>query len=114
MWTMLSTANVPEDPKLKQESLFLALSGIDLPQQPRFYVPYASIAKDAAARAQPIAALRSLNPKDAADIDATVRKSGREEAALGFIPASAPNRDFAVVVDRSTGAIVDKLMLKPW
>jgi hypothetical protein len=107
-------ARVPADPKLKEESLFLALGGIDLPQQPRFFLPYGEVAADAAKRAQPLAELRKLNPEAAARIDAVVAKSGRPEAQLGFIPARAPMRDFAVIVDRGSGAIVERAMLKPW
>jgi hypothetical protein len=107
-------ARVPADPKLKEESLFLALGGVDLPQQPRFYVPYDEVAADAATRAQPLSELRKLNPEAAARIDAVVAKSGRVEAQLGFLPARAPNRDFAVIVDRGSGAIVERAMLKPW
>jgi hypothetical protein len=105
---------VPEDPKLKEESLFLALGGVDLTQQPRFYVRYDEIAKEAAARAKPLKALRDLNPDRKDRIDAVVRDSGRAEGDLAFLAARAPNRDFVVIVDRSTGAIVDKVMLKPW
>jgi hypothetical protein len=107
-------ARIPEDPKLKEESLFTALGGIDLPQQPRFYVPYADVARDAAARAQPLDALRKLNPADSERIDAIVRESGGNADKLAFLSARAPNRDFAVIVDKSSGAIVDKVMLKPW
>jgi hypothetical protein len=107
-------ARIPEDPKLKEESLFLALGGVDLTQQPRFYVRYDDVAKEAAARAQPLKALRDLNPDQSDRIDKVIRDSGRAEGDLAFLPAKAPNRDFAVIVDRSTGAIVDKLMLKPW
>ena len=107
-------ARVPDDPKLREESLFLALSGVDLPQQPRFYVPYDSVANQAAARAKPISELRALNPDLSAKIDAIVRGSGRREDELGFVAARAPNRDFAVIVDKSTGAIVDELMAAPW
>ena len=107
-------ARTPADPKLAQESLFLALGGVDLVQQPRFYVRYEDIAADAAKRAQPIAELRKLNPDRADRIDSIVKGSGRAEDALAFLPAKAPNRDFTVIIDRSTGAIVDKVMLKPW
>jgi hypothetical protein len=107
-------ARVPEDPKLKNESLDLALGGVDLTQQPRFYVRYDDIAKEAAARAQPLKALRGMNPNRQDRIDAAVRDSGRAEDELAFLAARAPNRDFAVIVDKSTGAIVDKLMLNPW
>ena len=107
-------ARVPDDPKLKEESLFQALSGIDLTQQPRFFVRYDEIAMDAAARAKPIEALRRLNPGHPQQIDASVRDTGLPEAALGFLAAKGPNRDFVLIVDKANGAIVDKLMLKPW
>lgn len=107
-------ARVPDDPKLKEASLFLALGGIDLPQQPRFFVRYEAIAMDAATRAKPIEALRKLNPEHRQAIDAMVRDAGVAEAALGFLAAKGPNRDFAVIVDKASGDIVDKLLLKPW
>ena len=107
-------ARVPTDPKLKEESLFLALSGVDLPQQPRYYVAYASIAVEAAKRAQPLAELRKLNPDAQRTIDAIVAQSGRTEDRLAFLAARAPHRDFAVIVDRDSGAIVERAMLKPW
>ena len=107
-------ARVPEDPKLKEESLFLALGGVDLTQQPRFYVPYAEIAKDAAMRAQPLKTLREINPGRLRAIDAVVRDSGRAEADLAWLAAHAPNRNFAVILDARSGAIVDMLMADPW
>lgn len=107
-------ARVPDDPKLKEESLFLALGGVDLTQQPRFFIRYDDMAKEAAARTQPIKVLRDRNPDRGDRIDAAVRGSGRAESELAFIAAKAPNRDFVVIVDKSTGAIVDKVMLKPW
>ena len=107
-------ARVPDDPKLKEESLFIALGGVDLTQQPRFFVRYDDIAKDAATRAQSIKVLRDLNRDRADRIDAAVRGSGRAESELAFVAAKAPNLDFAVIVDKSTGAIVAQLLAKPW
>ena len=107
-------ARKPTDRKLEQESMFLALSGIDLVQQPRYFVGYEEIAGEAAKRAHPVAELRKLNPERGERIDAIVRNAGRPEEALAFLAAKAPNRDFTVIIDRDSGAIVDKVMLKPW
>jgi hypothetical protein len=107
-------ARIPDDPKLREESLFLALAGADLTQQPQFYVPYADVAKDAAARARPIDVLRKLDPEATGRIDAAVRDTGRAESDVGFVGAAAPNRDFAVLVDRASGAIVGMVMARPW
>ena len=105
---------LPTDPKLKEESLFQALAGVDLPSQARFHVPYAEVAKDAAAHAQPIDELRKLNPDLVGRIDRAVRASGRDEQSLGFVGGAAPIRDFAVLVERGSGTIVDMLMAQPW
>jgi hypothetical protein len=107
-------ARIPADPKLKEESLFIALGGIDLTQQTRYYVRYDEIAGDAARRAKPIPELRTLNPERLSRIDAAVEQSGRSEAALGFLAARAPSRDFAVIVDKTSGAIVDMFIATPW
>jgi hypothetical protein len=107
-------ARVPDDPKLKEESLFLALGGVDLTQQPRFFVPYRDVAADAARKGHPVAELVRQNPDRAAAIDAVVRASGRPESGLRFLPARAPNRDFAVIVDAGDGAIVDMILARPW
>lgn len=105
---------LPADPKLRDESLFQALGGVDLPQQARFHVPYAEVAKDAAAHARPIGELRELNPALAGRIDDAVRDTGRDEQAIGFVGAAAPIRDFAVLVERSSGAIVGMVLAWPW
>ena len=107
-------ARIPEDPKLKEESLFLALGGVDLTQQPRFFVPYGDVAADAARKGRAIAELRRLNTDRGAAIDAIVRDSGRPESGLRYLPARAPNQDFAVVVDAHDGAIVAMTIARPW
>lgn len=107
-------AKLPADPKEKEASMFLALGGVDLTAQARYFVPYDDVAKDAAARAQPLDELRKLNPQASAVIDRLVARAGRPEAALAFLPAKGPQRDFAVIVERASGAIVDRVLLRPW
>ena len=107
-------ARVPDEPKLKEESLFLALGGVDLTQQPRFFVPYAEVARDAARKGREIAELKRLNPDRAETIDAIVRASGRPESGLRYLAARAPNSDFAVIVDAADGAMVDMTIAHPW
>ena len=41
-------------------------------------------------------------------------RQGASEATLGYVPARARNRDFAVVVDRATGAIAGYIPANPW
>lgn len=107
-------ARVPDDPQLKEESLFLALGGVDLTQQPRFFVPYAEIASDAARKGREIAELKRGNPDRTEAIDAIVRASGRAESGLRYLAARAPSRDFAVIIDATDGAIIDMTIARPW
>jgi hypothetical protein len=107
-------ARLPDDPKLKDESLFLPLGGIDLTQHPRFFVPYPEIAAEAAKRAEPIASLRKLNPDEDEAIDRIVRSAGRPEGELAWLAARAPNRDFVVIVEAKSGLLVERALLKPW
>ena len=83
--------------------------------QPRFYVPLREDRKgcgDARTPDQEACASSILTAH--ARIDESIRDAGRNEGDLAFLAAKAPNKDFAVIVDRSSGAIVDKVMLKPW
>jgi hypothetical protein len=107
-------ARLPTDPKAREESLFTALGGIDLPQQAKYYVRYADVAKDAAGRSRPVDELRKLNPDRREAIDAAVRDTGRDEQTLGFVGAAAPMRDFAVFVDRASGEIRGMVIAHPW
>ena len=83
-------------------------------RQPRFFVPYEQVAGEAAKKAKPMDELRKLNPGAQATIDRIVARSGRSEADLAFLPAAAPQRDFAVIVERPSGTIVERVLLKPW
>jgi len=86
---LLQLARLPDEPKLREESLFLAFGGVDLTQQPRFFVPYAGVASDAAREGREIAELKRLNPDRAATIDAIVRASGRPESGLRNLAAAS-------------------------
>lgn len=107
-------ATLPTDPKAREESLFTALGGVDLPQQAKYYVPYAEVAQEAARRSRPIDDLRKLNPGRRDAIDAAVRDTGRDEQTLGFVGAAAPMRDFAVIVDRTSGEVRGMVLARPW
>jgi hypothetical protein len=107
-------AKVPIDPKEREKSLFQALAGQDVPQTPKYYVPYPEIAREAAGRAQPLSQLRGKHQESSAEIDAAVRKSGKPESALRFLPLRAHDGDCSVVVDAGTGEVATMIDVDPW
>ena len=109
-------ARIPKDPNEQLKLLDSAIIGSkDIQYIPRWYVPYADVAKDAAARAKgaPLARLRTLNPGREAEVNAVVTKA-RPEETLGFLPVRAGKRDMSAIVDNRTGELVALLPLAPW
>ena len=108
-------ARVPSDPKEASSVTFGAvMGGPDLVDLPHLYVPYAEVTADVARAARPLERLASRGATEEATVRAFVESSGRSEASLGYVPARARNRDFAVIVDRRTGAIAGYIPVNPW
>lgn len=107
-------ATPPRDPAEQLRLMDSALSGKDIHTYPKYYVTYASLAAQAAAKGAPIAKLRSLNPGAGGEIDAMVSSSGRAEGGLRFLPMRAGKRDLSVVVDANNGQVLRLLPLRPW
>jgi hypothetical protein len=108
-------ARAPVDPKERAEMTFAsAVGGPDLVDRPNLYVPYAQVTAEVARASRPLERLASRGADEAAVVRAFVQSSGRSEASLGYVPARARNRDFAVVVDRQTGAIAGYIPANPW
>jgi len=81
---------------------------------PQHYVAYATQARTALARSEPLATLRKKHPEGAADIDVVVNASGRPEAQLRFLPLQARHGDMTVIVDSKDGAVVGVAAVDPW
>ncbi len=110
----LAGARMPRDRAEAERIMFLAPSGLDLHHMPQHYVVYDAVRTEALARAQPLSALRKLNPAAGAEIDALVRAAGGVEEALVFLPMRAGTRDLTVVLDRRNGDVVRLAALRPW
>lgn len=108
-------ARLPSD---AQDALALALTsaqgGADASAMPHLYVPYALEAQRAASIAQPLVGLSRQSKESSDDVTAFVAAHGKGQRNLGFLPARARNRDFAVVIDRKTGEVVGYLAIYPW
>jgi hypothetical protein len=98
----------------KLKALDLAFQGKDIHVRPEYYVPYETQREEAKRKLQPLKRLKELNPAVAAQIDRDIEATGRTEDQLGFLPLRARERDLSVVLDRSTGEILDYWTYRPW
>jgi hypothetical protein len=108
-------ARLPADQQDKVNvAIGAAMGGPDLPDLPHLYFPYADAAGNAARAARPLVTL-SQRGKVASDlVSAFVAEHGGAGRSLGYVPVKARNRDFAAVVDRTSGEIVGYLAIPPW
>ena len=106
--------NLPTDQDEAFRLLVSGLGGVDAQYYPKYYVPYDSVKKDVAAHAQEIDLLRKRNPADVARIDQMVARTGKPEAAIGFVPIRAGKSDLSAIVDRSTGDVLRVSGVPPW
>jgi hypothetical protein len=105
---------MPDDIKLRNEVVWGAFSGKDLPLFPQYYQPYGEHGAAAGQAARPVAELKQLNPGQVAEIDDAVRASGRNETEVGFLPLRAKYHDETILVGKSDGRILKLLRMRPW
>jgi hypothetical protein len=107
-------ARLPTDPdeqfRIANEA---AQGGGDIKNLPRLFVPYDSIAKEAAGRAQPLSRLEARNPAARAPVDELLRSAGLREDSLGFLPLSA-RKSMSVILEKDTGRIRAIIDVDPW
>jgi hypothetical protein len=116
-WTgpRVIAARRPSDAQRRNEILFSAMSGgNDLPQMPQYYVPYVDEKAAAAARVQPLDALRTLNPHDGARVDEVARRHAGRAGGVGYLPLRARVKDLSVIVARDNADVLEIVPLAPW
>jgi len=92
-----------------------ASGGRDVQHFPRYYVPYAEVARQAAARARPIKVLRDrLSKGDALELDRAIAATGFAEADLRFLPLDGRAADYVVLLDAKTGDVRGYAAVDPW
>lgn len=107
-------SEMPGDLQERNDVVFSAFSGKDLPFIPRYYQPYAGHEGEVGRSAKPIAELRRLNPRRVTEIDNVIRNSGWTETDIGFVPLRSKFEDMAVIVNKRDGKILTMLKMTPW
>ncbi|MGB9094396.1 MAG: TfpX/TfpZ family type IV pilin accessory protein [Gallionella sp.] len=107
-------SEMPADIKERNQLVFSAMEGKDLPQFPQYYMPYGEHGTVEGRATRPIAELKQLNPGLVAEIDRSVQASGRKESDIGFVPLRARYQDQAVLLGKSDGKVLGLLNVDPW
>ena len=87
--------------------------GPDITAYPRYYIPYATASRDAAASGKPLAALAQASPENAAAVANFAASSGKAVEGMVFLPLHARGTPMSIVLDKATGDVVGVLPLEP-
>lgn len=104
----------PSDQQEQMRIIQSAMAGSDLQTFPQYYVKYEVLAAQALKRAKPVSDLRRRHPDEAALIDTALQKAGRRDDDTRFLPLKARSRDYSVLLDARSGAVVGFIELIPW
>jgi hypothetical protein len=104
----------PTDAAEQMRIIQSALAGSDLQTFPQYYVKYEVLAAQALKLAKPLPVLRQRHPEAKAIIDKALDGAGRRDDDTRFLPVKARSRDYSVLLDARSGAVVGFIELIPW
>jgi hypothetical protein len=111
----LVAAQGPTDPAERNKLLFSVLGGgADLPQLPKYYRPYPELAAEAARKALPLDLLMQRSAETRDQLQAYLDREKRDPSKVKFLPLRAKQHDQTVLVDGSTGDILEIVDIDPW
>jgi hypothetical protein len=90
-----------------------ASGGPDFTAYPRFYIPYSTAARDAAARGEPLAALAQKGPAFADAVARLVNSTGKPAEELVFLPLRTRSGEMAIVLGKPEGEVIGVLPVNP-
>ncbi|MBM3394173.1 MAG: hypothetical protein FJY37_05990 [Betaproteobacteria bacterium] len=104
-------ARNPADPAEREKILMSSLEGgADLPQMPRYYVPYLE------EKAQVLSRLRSLEMlrKKFPQVDTYVSADEKADERWGYLPVRTRRQAFTALVDKRSAEVVRLIPVDPW
>ncbi len=85
-----------------------AMAGRDVPQLPKYFVPYQEARDEVLRHLQPLNALVEKNAGKQKEVQAAISRLGPDTANLGFLPTVARG-DWVAIIDRRTAAVIQYL-----
>lgn len=107
---------LPTDPIISQQIVRGVLSGEgdDVQQLPQYYVPYAQQKAEVLKRMKALPDLKKFNPDNLQAVDTLVNKYASAHMNVGYLPLKGKTHNFAVILSRTTGEVLEITELKPW
>ncbi len=109
-------AKMPEDPQ-EQQNLMMEVvfeNKPDLDRRPKYWVPYRENLDIVFARTKTLQELKKQREAVAGLVDKIVASHDGVIDDLAFAPMIGKNGDFAIVLERKTGRLVDAIATDPW
>lgn len=103
-------ADLPTDPRERQEIVMAAMAGMDLHQFPKTWVPYDARRKEVLAAAMTMERLRKAEPGSAPAADAWLKKTGRADEAVRALLLRTRFAWIVVLVDPATAEPVQLVL----
>jgi len=109
-------AKMPEDPQERQKLMTEVVfeNKPDLDRRPKYWVPYQENLEIVFARTKTLQELKKHRESVAGLVDKIVASHGGDIDDLAFAPMIGKNGDFAIVLERNTGRLVDAIAVDPW
>lgn len=96
----------------KIDATLAALQGVQLGARPDLWEPYADARPRVLQAAKPVTELKSRFPQHAAEVDAAVRRAGRDPAKASYLPLIARKAEaWTVLLDAGTAEVIGYLPL---
>jgi hypothetical protein len=90
------------------ERIDLAMAGRDVPQLPKYFIPYGEASAEVLRRVHPVNTLADKNPEKRDAVETAISQLGRDPRELGFLPTVARG-DWVAVVDTKSAEILGYL-----
>lgn len=109
-------ALLPNDPKIAAAIVMSAATGNgeDVQDFPEYYTSYQEQRTNVIKHTRPLSALKFINPKRIKEIDDLYQKYKIANIEAGYIPLKAKLHDLVVILDHSTGKVLEISDFKPW
>jgi hypothetical protein len=110
----LAAARIPVDPGLEMRISMESISGgPDFSAHPRFYIPYATAAREAAAGGKPLAELAQRKTEKAQAVANLVSASGMPVEGLVYLPLRTRLSEMTIVLEKANGNVVGVIPVEP-
>jgi hypothetical protein len=106
--------SMPSDPKEREVVFNSSLGGLDYGHYPKYHAPIESMSATMLAKSQSIKHLRELNPDRTSEIDGWFKARNLSPERFKYLGLKARSRDFTVIIDGETAAVVGIAPFVPW